>query len=48
MPQFIGPYKVTDSHPEILIYTLDLPPELMAQRIVPSFHVSLLHLYHKK
>ena len=42
MPKFIGPYKVTKSHPEILRYTLDLPPELKARRIVPLFHVSLL------
>ena len=47
MPKFIGPYKVTDSHPEISRYTLDLPPELKAQRIVPSFHVSLSRQYHK-
>ena len=40
-------YKVTDSHPEISRYTPDLPPELKAQRIVPSFHVSLLCPYHK-
>ena len=47
MPKFIGPYKVTKSHPEILRYTLDLPPELKARRIVPLFHVSLLCQYHK-
>ena len=39
MPKFIGPYKVTDSPLEISRYTLDLPPELKAQRIVPLFHV---------
>ena len=33
--------------PEISRYTLDLPPELKARRIVPSFHVSLLRQYHK-
>ena len=47
MPKFIGPYKVMKSHPEILRYTLDLPPELKARRIDPSFHVSLLHQYYK-
>ena len=47
MPKLIGPYRVTKSHPEISRYTLDLPPELKAQRIVPSFHVSLLRQYHK-
>ena len=43
MLKFIGPYKVTKSHLEILRYTLDLPPERKARRIVPSFPVSLLH-----
>ena len=38
---------MTQSHPEISKYTLDLPQELKAQRILPSFHVSLLHPYHK-
>ena len=47
MPKFIGPYKVMKSHPEISRYTLDLPPELKAQRIVPLFHVSLLCQYYK-
>ena len=47
MPKFIGPYKMTKSHPEISRYTLDLPPELKARRIIPSFHVSLLCQYHK-
>ena len=44
---FNSPYKVTQSHPEILIHTLNLPQELKAWRIFPSFHVSLLFLYHK-
>ena len=30
MPKYIGPYKVTKSHPEISRYTLDLPQELKA------------------
>jgi hypothetical protein len=47
MPKFIGPYKVTQSHPEESRYTLDLPPELKARRIHPSFHISRLRVYSK-
>ena len=47
MPKFIGHYKVTQSHLEISRYTLDLLQELKAQKIIPSFHISLLCLYHK-
>src|ERR1700723_3371787 len=42
MPKYIGPYKITQSYPNESRYTLDLPPELKAQRIHPSFHVSRL------
>jgi len=47
MPKYIGPYKVTKSHPAESKYTLDLPPELAARRIYPSFHVSRLRHYEK-
>src|ERR1700676_1452144 len=47
MPKYIGPYKVTKSHPKESRYTLDLPPELKARRIHPSFHVSRLRHYLK-
>ena len=40
MPKYIGPYKVTQSYPNKSRYILDLPPELKARRIHPSFHVS--------
>ena len=40
MPKFIGPYEVTKSHPTEYRDTLELPPELKAQRIHPSFHVT--------
>jgi hypothetical protein len=30
MPKYIGPYKVTNSHPEESRYTLELPDELKA------------------
>ena len=42
MPKYIGPYKVVDAHPAESRYTLDLPPELKARRIHPTFHVSRL------
>src|ERR1700722_5315656 len=42
MPKYIGPYKITQSYPNESRYTLDLPPELKAQRIHPLFHVSRL------
>ena len=47
MPKFIGPYKVTSSHPAESRYTLDLPAELKARRIHPTFHVSRLRPYTK-
>jgi len=45
MPKYIGPYEVTKSHPNESRYTLDLPSELKARRIHPSFHVSRLRHY---
>jgi hypothetical protein len=45
MPKFIGPYKVTKSHPNESRYTLDLPSELKARRIHPTFHVTRLRHY---
>jgi hypothetical protein len=47
MPKFIGPYKVTESHPNESKYTLDLPPELKARRIHPSFHATQLCPHNK-
>jgi len=47
MPKYIGPYKVTKTHPKESRYTLELPPEFVAQRIHPLFHVSRLHHYNK-
>jgi len=42
MPKYIGPYKIMQSYPNESRYILDLPPELKAQMIHPSFHVSRL------
>jgi hypothetical protein len=45
MPKFIGPYEMTKSHPNESKYMLDLPLELKAQRIHPSFHILRLCHY---
>lgn len=45
-PKYIGPYKVRESHPETLNYTLELPLALQARQVHPRFHVNLLWPYH--
>jgi hypothetical protein len=45
MPKFIGPYKMTESHPNESKYTLDLPPELKAHRIHPTFQATTPNLH---
>ena len=45
MPKYIGPYKITQSYPNESRYILDLPPELKARRIHPSFHISRLRTF---
>lgn len=47
MPKYIGPYRITASHPKESTYTLELPPELKARRIHPTFHASRLREYLK-
>src|SRR6202050_1334085 len=47
MAQLLWAYKVTKSHPKESRYTLELPPELVVQRIYPSYHVSRLCHYNK-
>ena len=42
LPKFIGPYKIVEAHTAASIVTLDLPPELMAWRVHPMFHMSLI------
>ena len=41
LPKFIGPYKIVEVHTAASMVTLDLPPELTAQRVHPTFHASL-------
>jgi hypothetical protein len=47
MPKYIGPYKVEAAYPEESRYTLELPSELKARRIHPSFHVGRLRPFVK-
>jgi hypothetical protein len=42
MPKYIGPYKVLQAYPETSNYTLELPIELVKQRVHLKFHVGLL------
>ena len=42
LPKFIGPYKVVEAHTSTSTSTLDLPPELTARRVHPTFHMSLI------
>ena len=42
MPIFIGPYPVVKANPDSSNHTLNLPIELEARNIYPTFHVSLL------
>lgn len=44
LPKYIGPYKVLEASPEST-YKIKLPPELVAWRIHPWFHVSKLRPY---
>lgn len=41
-PKFIGPFKVIKAYPKTSNYELELSPELIARRIHPMFHASLL------
>src|SRR6266481_3056862 len=45
MPRYIGPYKVVEVHTNASTVTLDLPPELVTQRIHPTFHISLIRAH---
>lgn len=47
MPKFIGPYRITKGNPAESRYTLDLPNELKARRIHPTFHISRLRPFNK-
>ena len=41
-PKYIGPYKVVEAHTATSTVKLELPPELTAQWVHPTFHVSLV------
>ena len=45
LPKFIGLYKVIEMHTATLMVTIELPPELTAWRVHPTFHTSLLRAH---
>ena len=45
LPKIIGPYKIVEVHTAASTVTLDLPPELTAQRVHPMFYVSLIRAH---
>ena len=45
LPKFIGLYKVVEVHTSTSTITLDLLPELTAQRVHPMFHMSLIRAH---
>ncbi|KAJ3543853.1 hypothetical protein NM688_g5811 [Phlebia brevispora] len=42
LPKFIGPFPILESHPETSTYRLQLPEDLAARGIHPTFHAKLL------
>ena len=45
LPKFIWPYKVIEMHTAALTVTLELPPELTARWVHPTFHMSPLRAH---
>ena len=45
LPKFIGKYKVVEVHTDASTATLELLPELTAQWVHPTFHMSLLRAH---
>ncbi len=45
LPKYIGPYKVVEVHMAASTITLELPPELKARWIHPTFHVNLIRAH---
>ena len=45
IPKYIGPMKVVRQHTVSDTYTLDLPNQLKARRVHPTFHIGLLRAH---
>ena len=45
LPKFIGLYRIVETHTAASTVTLNLPPKLTAQRVHPTFHVSLIQAH---
>ena len=44
-PKYIGPYKVVEAHTAASAVRLELPPELTARQVHPTFHMSLVQAH---
>ena len=44
-PKYIRPYKVVEVHTAASTVRLELPPELTAWQVHPTFHVSLVQAH---
>jgi len=42
LPKYIGPYKIIEVYEKTSNVKLKLPPELVARRITPTFHINLV------
>src|SRR3977135_4023995 len=42
LPKYIGPYKIIEVYEKTSNVKLELPPELVARRITPTFHINLI------
>jgi hypothetical protein len=47
MPKYIGPYKVLKAEPRTSHYQLELPAEMVARKIHPTFHAAKLRPHHQ-
>ena len=45
LPKYIGLYKIVEVHIVASTVMLELPPELTAQWVHPTFHVSLIQAH---
>jgi len=45
LPKYIGPYKIVEAHIATSTVTLELPPELTAWRVHPTFCVSQIRAH---
>src|SRR6266481_6716444 len=45
VPRYVGPYKIVEVQTNASTVMLELLPELLARRVHPTFHVSLIRAH---